>query len=829
MSESVSNNRKRFFLWIEDNMSTKIASDIRSSIGVLNILLQKNLVISTQLFDINDIDVVDEIIERIKNNRGIRIHSRRRRSVTVSALYAYKEYLGSKASNSDFFFDDADEDIQIVSFIEKLDYLHTRPVSIEYFGEAYDVENWTELYVQTVNCLQKRYPDEIQSLIGKSIGSRGRIDITNEKGADELIVPKKIGTGLYLETNYSASEIIIKIRQLMDICEVEYSNVVIRYVPKGISNKQTQPGHDYGRGNTANSSGDFYTWLIETERLATPVGKNYASGINNCDIFCREHNIGTGKIYGTESHDEIIQNIELLISDKEFQNYNDMQHHRFTAALEKYRKFLVMSEGVFSRQYLPKQRPEDQDDSVEVCMDERMRIKATLSIPRFEYGFKDDGVELYRFRASYVEVNGVDCNLDDGRLLTEIRRMGFEFDGKVYLIPNDKKQSIIQDVKRLESQGVNIIYYESLYDLNSDEYFGAKIVSAEMLKDILKSFMPKFRYKSSYFALTSERQTELELIRNDILRVWGNNVLRTLDELSMELPLIPIEKIRFGLTQQSAFVRNSSETYARVDMFEADEEEVNNLVSYIDEQCEGHGRVLLDEIPFDNLKIVNSEFSESAFFSCFCKLIEDRFDRNARILTRKGASKNIYTAVIEFCRKQERCTYDYLVHIAQRVTGTIKHPEIIRAANAVMVRIDKNDFVADRLIMFDVDNIDMALDHIVTDDFIGIREITTFSTFPFCGYAWNLFLLESYCRRFSKKYRYDTRRDNSSNSGAVIVKSCTLSYHEIMAHAVARSGRDLSKEEIFEYLTETGYMERKRYNDITLLINDAVELRERRD
>ena len=145
-----------------------------------------------------------------------------------------------------------------------------------------------------------------------------------------------------------------------------------------------------------------------------------------------------------------------------------------------------------------------------------------------------------------------------------------------------------------------------------------------------------------------------------------------------------------------------------------------------------------------------------------------------------------------------------------------------------MVRVDKNNFIADRFIQFDTDRIDAALDYIVTNDFIGMREITTFSTFPFCGYGWNLYLLESYCRRFSKKYKYETRRANSSNSGAIVIKSCSLNYHGIMTQAVARSGRELQQNEIFDFLIEAGYMERKKYSDIDSLINEAAQLRERR-
>ena len=576
--------------------------------------------------------------------------------------------------------------------------------------------------------------------------------------------------------------------------------------------------------NTHINKSNFYLWLTEEKGLAAPSGRSYASAINRCDSFCSEHNIGTGRIYGEESLDKLKRNIELLILDVEFKKNNETQHNRLTAALSKYLEFL----GVKESGKLQKSKGEKDSLKEKISQDEMNRIRETLKLSRFEYGFKDDVVEIYRFRASYEEVNGMDCPLDDGILLDTIREMGFEFDGKIYLIADDSMKIIVDQINDYKNQGINIVYYESLYDLKSYEYFDAKIVSADMLKSVVKYLMPQFRYKSNYFALSSEHQTELELVRNDIIRVWGGNILQTFDELSLKLPLIPMDKIKFTLAQQTAFVWNSTETYMQAKWFEADEEEIVRLVDYIDKQCEENGGVSLDEIPFDRLIETNPEISETALYTCFCKLVENRFERNARMLTRKGASKDTYTAVIEFCRKQDKCTYDRLEYIAKQVAGTIKRPDIIEAANAVMVRVDKNDFIADRFIRFDTDRIDTALDYIVTNDFIGMREITTFSMFPFCGYGWNLYLLESYCRRFSKKYKYATRRANSSNSGAIVIKSCLLNYHDIMTQAVARSGRELQQNEVFGFLTEAGYMERKKYSDIDSLISEAAQLRERR-
>ena len=674
-------NKSAFQEWLERTMSNKDALDIIAELGALEILLKKNGVVSKRILKIDDANEISLLIDNIKSNKGIRIHSRSRRHFIISDLSKYKEFLECKNLN--------------------------------------------------------RKTEERNTHINKS---------------------------------------------------------------------------------------DFYLWLIEEKGLAAPSGRSYDSAINRCDSFCSEHNIGTGRIYGEESLDKLKRNIELLTLNVEFKMNNETQHNRLTAALSKYLEFLGVKESGKTQNL----KGEKDYLKEKISQNEMNRIRETLKLSRFEYGFKDDGVEIYRFRASYEEVNGMDCPLDDDILIDSIRKMGFEFDGKIYLIADDSMKIIVDQINDYKNQGINIVYYESLYDLKSYEYFDAKIVSADMLKSVVKYLMPQFRYKSNYFALSSEHQTELELVRNDIIRVWGGNILQTFDELSLKLPLIPMDKIKFTLAQQTAFVWNSTETYMQAKWFEADEEEIVRLVDYIDKQCEENGGVSLDEIPFDRLIETNPEISETALYTCFCKLVENRFERNARMLTRKGASKDTYTAVIEFCRKQDKCTYDRLEYIAKHVAGTIKRPDIIEAANAVMVRVDKNDFIAYRFIRFDTDCIDTALDYIVTNDFIGMREITTFSMFPFCGYGWNLYLLESYCRRFSKKYKYETRRANSSNSGAIVIKSCLLNYHDIMTQAVARSGRELQQNEVFDFLTEAGYMERKKYSDIDSLISEAAQLRERR-
>lgn len=824
MSDSVSTNRMGFKTWLEQNKSEKAASNIKSSIGFLDVLLIKSKCIHSHILQIEDAEKIAVLIENIKRNNGVRIHSKSSRAAFLNALYAYKEYLKLFDSQEENDADDLDDNsVKTVSFTESKTYSYTRPLCVEYFGTQYPIRNWTSLYVQTVKCLLQDYPDNINALINKNIGNRGRIDITDSAGVSAMIAPKELESGLYLETNCSASGIVDKIRQLMDRCSVDHSNIILSYLVTGASNSGATLSIS-SNGTTDKKAGQgFLDWLVSFEGLTEAMSRSYVAAINNCDSFCREHHIGTGRIYGTETSDELAGNIALLITNEELIEYNCLQHNRVTAALGRYKAYIGILSGKINER---KQQTIRKESTAPLSSKEETQILKTLSLPRFEYGFKDDSVELFRFRNSYKEVNGTQCILNDEQLLTAIWRSGFEYDGKIYLVSDEAKKRLKDEVRVYEDIGVCIIYYELLYDSNLDVYFDSKIISAEMLKALLQVLLPKYRYKANYFSLSAQRQTELELIENEIVRVWGGNALKTVDELSVELPLIPVEKLKSTLSQRVAFIWNSIETYTRLDLLNADEDEIDKLVDFTNDQCDKNGRVSLDGLPLDGLRANNPELSETALYNAVYKNIEDLFDRNEKILTKKGTSKDTNTAIIEFCRTQDKCTYERLQFIAKKVAGVARQPAIVEAGNAAMVRVDKNNFVADRFVSFNVDRIDMALDKIIISNFIGMREITTFSIFPFCGYAWNLYLLESYCRRFSKKYQYETRRANSSNSGAVVSKSCLLSYHEIMAHAVARSGMELNEEEVYAFLTATGYMERKRYNDIDALINDAAELRE---
>lgn len=497
MSTLDSNKTERldFPTWIKKRNPER-ADKIRSSLNTLSLLLMKNRGIRSSILQITDIEEIELLISRIRSNKGINLHSGNKKNTYLSALSEYRDYLQylqvdseeardeniSEETIADPYSDIINEKneskadgTQVVSFVNEQEYSYTRPQSLEYSGAYYDVRNWTQVYVQLVKCLFDEFPDKISSLKGKSIRGKERIDLADTAGSEAMIKPHEIAEDLYLETNESAKDIVKKIGLLLKLCDVNFNEVKIEYAPTNGRKRQTGsilPETASKKTEVSPSDGlSFYIWLTKACGMAEGTGKSYDSAINTVSKFAKDHKIGSGTLRSTTDIRVFSETVDGLFQTVEFIELNKSQHNRFTAALKKYMEYLGGDHSARTQQ-----QPSRISILDSISAEEKLRIIKTLELPRFEYGFTDDGVELYRFRASYSDVNGMSCSLDDEQLLFAIRNMGFEFNGKVYLIADDDIEAIKSKILEYAGQGINIIYFENLFTEYADSFFDAKII-----------------------------------------------------------------------------------------------------------------------------------------------------------------------------------------------------------------------------------------------------------------------------------------------------------------------------------------------------------------
>ncbi|MFC1974474.1 hypothetical protein ACFLVA_00485 [Chloroflexota bacterium] len=449
----------------------------------------------------------------------------------------------------------------------------------------------------------------------------------------------------------------------------------------------------------------------------------------------------------------------------------------------------------------------------------------------FPNGFKiDSPIELLRFRRFAAEDFGDEISITDEELMKSISSCGTFFDGKVYVIGNEIERNIQNKVDSTISGGAEIIFYNSFYARHEEWLFAGRLISEEMLKDMLVKLYQKYTHKANYFSPQARNGTEPSKIKNEIIRVWGSDVILNYEQLSERLPYIPLDKIKYVLAQNGDFIWNATEVYTHLGKVDVTDEERAAIADYVAVACRTDGYASLSDVPLGEIEDRNYELTLTAIHNAVFEIVlADKYDRRGKIITRKGDTLDSLTIMKEYCRTLDKCSLQDLLDFERKLTGESYRWIPMEAGYSIMVRADEDSYVAEKHVHFDAAEIDSALDLFVTGEYLPLKSVTTFAAFPHCGQAWNLFLLESYCRRFSNRFRFELLAVNSNNAGAIVRKSCRLSYVQIITGAVAESDIPLEKAAIEEYLCSNGYISRRSYAKTNELIEQAKAIRERRD
>lgn len=128
-----------------------------------------------------------------------------------------------------------------------------------------------------------------------------------------------------------------------------------------------------------------------------------------------------------------------------------------------------------------------------------------------------------------------------------------------------------------------------------------------------------------------------------------------------------------------------------------------------------------------------------------------------------------------------------------------------------------------------MDAIDNAIALFVQNRMISIKSISSFTSFPWVeGYSWNLYLVESFVRRFSKRFRIDGWPAATSYVGCISPKQAEYpSYEDRLAAIVFQDRVVLDEKSIGDYLTSNKFILR-RTSVVKTILGKALKLQEQR-
>lgn len=440
----------------------------------------------------------------------------------------------------------------------------------------------------------------------------------------------------------------------------------------------------------------------------------------------------------------------------------------------------------------------------------------------FIRGFKQGSIiDKNKFSRKYEELFGKPLTAYNvGQVWDACAVVGIVVEDKVFPLTDAAKETAKRHAEELIQKGARQIYFSSLFDQFLDEFCENGIGSSDVLAAVLSKLYPEYIRTEQFIQIDSTISSEDEIFR--ILREFGALALKDMQE---KLPGMTEESILQACKACKDVVKDGDK-YILLDNIQFDEEEIIQARNVIESSIEDHGYVMLREINLENSLVLNDDISFEALAKvAFSKYFADDFSLANSLVSRKGESLSVSKIVKAFCEDHTQFTLKEVEEFANQINGyDSAHSLGIAQDNAIQV--DDEHFVHPSLVDFDVDEIDKAIENVMTDKMQPLLAFKTFFNFPAVpGYPWTLKLLASYCRHFSHEFTLLEHAPNNVSIGIIIHKNIHCnSYYQAVAMMALNDGIPMDSDSIGNYAIRKGFLNRKRPSALSSILSEMQQL-----
>ena len=724
---------------------------------------------------------------------------------------------------------------------------YTRPVKCTYCNDLLeDVSSWKDVYCGIVSRLYTDYPDQIASLINTNITTGVRLDLADPMRVLDMISPFKISDFIFLETNYSATDIAVKLKKFLDVCNVDYQNVVIYYDRKMDAEKLERVTSAVESYSVLEKR--FIDWMVSSGN-AQRTAQSYTSSIRSAERYASKHSFTYSTIL-TENLQLCEKAVDALLQDAKFKEYDIQQHRRFSAAMKKYVSFLQQTEGHYEatndRIGILSDSKSSSGQTKEVSEGEQLSITENVKIKYesiLEQYFFDDGYQLgraivrARFKRYYFETYGIEMSEPDEMIDKIIFAIGDVRDGRVFpkrsKDQHDLIDQIVSEMTELFRSGVTAIYAEAIYEkyrqklIDDLHIYNSEVLSELLLSKTVRVFQ---RHRKSYFSPIGVAGD----VEGDLKRIVSSfHVPTSREEIHKEAWFIPYDKMKYMLSLYKAFINMNEGRYLYAPNLPVSAEELKEIIRLISAELECRTYITdveLQAMIEKNLPgfVINTEgLYEKGVRDCLGYLLRDHFSFNGPIITKSGTELRMADVFKEFAKFHEELSLSELEIFAAEMNIPIYWDNVL----SEMILISEDLMILNDFISFDIDAIDSLLESMCPGDYIPLQEIQLFLSFPNIGYMWNSYLLESYLYQVSKKFHLLHVSFGKKGAYGAMVKNTApyQGYRELAIEVLSESNAVNSKEAALQYLVNHGYQARRRLDDIDGILKAAKLLKEQKE
>ena len=456
-------------------------------------------------------------------------------------------------------------------------------------------------------------------------------------------------------------------------------------------------------------------------------------------------------------------------------------------------------------------------------------------LTHFTRGFRIASIlDMKRFRSFWKERFGEELSESDNTVRRYVEHITIPYNNFVYLPEMMLNESISERIQiyltKCFGEGKTAVYFDAVYKEFQKEFENTHINNSGMLKSYLAHVNEgKYFIHRNYITATADAEVDPAVEVREYMIAAGLPLAK--DELKSALSHInEKELIRIIQGTNSAeFVRNQKGEYFHADIIKFSQQEIDAIRGFIqsaiaDKDYMG-GKELIDLIAA-RLPQINERYpflTPVGLRDAIAYKLRDEFSFKGKIISTYGQDLSMTDVFAHFASTHEHFTLDQLNSLKLDLNTPIYFDPVYENS----LRISADDFVSRNQARFDVDATDDAISRFCTGDYIALKEISFFGSFPDAGFPWNGFLLEHYTAAFSRKYKLLHLDFIASNpAGAIVARSSGVDdFNDVLADELAKSNIQLDAETALRYLVDKGFLARRRYTGIEQVLTKAKQQR----
>ena len=456
-------------------------------------------------------------------------------------------------------------------------------------------------------------------------------------------------------------------------------------------------------------------------------------------------------------------------------------------------------------------------------------------LAQFPRGFRIASIlDMKRFRTFWNEKFGETLAESDDTVRRYVEHITIPYNNFVYLpemmLDESISERLLTYLAKCFREGKTAVYFEAMYKEFQKDFENTHINNSGMLKSYLAHVTDgKYFIHRNYITATADAEVDPAVEVREYMIAAGLPV--TKDELKSALSHInEKELIRIIQGTNSAeFVRNQKGEYFHADIIKFSQQEIDAIRGFIqsaiaDKDYMG-GKELIDLIA-TRLPQINERYpflTPVGLRDAIAFKLRDEFSFKGKIISSYGQELSMTDVSAHFASVHEHFTLDQLNSLKLDLNTPIYFDPVYENS----LRINENDFVSRDQTSFDIEETDDAISRFCTGDYIALKEISFFGSFPDAGFPWNGFLLEHYTAAFSRKFKLlHLDFTASTPAGAIVARSSGFDdFDDVLADDLAKSNILLDAETALQHLVDKGFLARRRYTGIEHVLTKAKQQR----